>query len=56
MSPTAWGFYTLLLIIIFIGIWLWAWSKSRKQSFDEAAQLPLDDEDIAPAQHREECS
>ncbi len=29
----------------FIGIVLWAWSSRRKESFDEAAQLPFADDD-----------
>ena len=36
--------WTLLLLIIFIGIVLWAFSSRRKQDFEEAAQLPLEDD------------
>ena len=36
--------WTVLLLVLFVGIWVWAWSGKRKQSFDEAARLPLDDE------------
>lgn len=38
------GLLTLLLLIIFLGIWAWAWSSKRKKRFDEAAQLPFEDE------------
>ena len=40
--------WTLLLIILFIGIVLWAYSSRRKSDFDEAARLPLEDDEIIP--------
>jgi cytochrome c oxidase cbb3-type subunit 4 len=40
------GLYTLLLIIVFIGVCLWAYSGRRKADFDDAANLPLEDDDI----------
>lgn len=42
-SGTFRGLLTLALLLIFIGIWLWAWSGKRKESFAEAAQLPLEE-------------
>ncbi len=39
---------TVFFFVVFVGIVLWAWSGRRKRSFDEAARLPLD-EDEAPA-------
>lgn len=36
--------WTVVLLIVFIGIWAWAWSRRRKKSFEEAAQLPLEDD------------
>jgi cytochrome c oxidase cbb3-type subunit 4 len=38
------GVFTIIMFVLFIGICLWAWSGRRKADFDEAAQLPLDDE------------
>jgi cytochrome c oxidase cbb3-type subunit 4 len=35
---------TVLLLAVFIGIVLWAYSGKRKQAFDAAARLPLDEE------------
>lgn len=35
---------TVLLVVVFIAIVAWAWSGKRKQSFDEAARLPLDED------------
>lgn len=40
--------WTVLLLILFVGIILWAFSSRRKQRFDEAARLPLEDEDEVP--------
>jgi cytochrome c oxidase cbb3-type subunit 4 len=38
------GVFTIVMFVLFIGICVWAWSSRRKDDFDEAAQLPLDDE------------
>lgn len=38
--------WTLLLIIAFIGIVVWAYSSRRKSDFDEAARLPLEDDEL----------
>ncbi len=38
------------MVLLFIGIIVWAWSSKRKPGFEEAARLPLEDDDavIAP--------
>jgi cytochrome c oxidase cbb3-type subunit 4 len=38
--------WTLLLVMVFIGIVAWAYNGKRKQAFDEAARLPLDDDPL----------
>ena len=38
------GLFTALLLVVFIGCCVWAWSPARKQAFDEAARIPLDDD------------
>jgi cytochrome c oxidase cbb3-type subunit 4 len=38
---------TVLSFLTFIGIVIWAYSKDRKKSFEEAANLPFADDDIA---------
>ena len=43
------GIVTLVLLPLFIGGWIWAWSPRRKRDFDEAAQLPLADDEVAAA-------
>ncbi|CAN7664616.1 cbb3-type cytochrome c oxidase subunit 3 [Pseudorhodoferax sp. LjRoot39] len=35
---------TVASFIAFIAIWAWAWSRRNQQSFDEAAQLPFEQE------------
>ncbi|MDQ2070413.1 cbb3-type cytochrome oxidase subunit 3 [Natronospira bacteriovora] len=47
---TFFSLLTLLLLLIFIGIVAWAYSKRRKQDFEEAANLPLEDD--KPAERR----
>lgn len=37
--------FTVLVFGVFIGIVWWAYSARRKSSFDEAALLPLNDDD-----------
>ena len=36
--------FTVLAFIAFVGIVWWAYSDRRKQAYDEAAMLPLDDD------------
>ncbi len=40
------GIILVLLMGAFIGLWIWAWSSKRKSDFEEAASLPLEDEDL----------
>lgn len=37
--------WTVMMFILFIGIVIWAWSGKRKQAFDDAANLPLRDDE-----------
>ena len=37
--------WTVMMFALFIGIIVWAWSTKRKKQFDEAARLPLEDDD-----------
>jgi cytochrome c oxidase cbb3-type subunit 4 len=40
------GISTILVMIAFIGICLWAYSSSRKDRFEEDANLPFQDDEI----------
>ena len=35
---------TLLSFVVFIGLVRWAWSARRRQSFEEAARLPFNED------------
>lgn len=39
------SWWTVALVILFIGIVVWAWSGKRKQTFEQAARMPMEDED-----------
>jgi cytochrome c oxidase cbb3-type subunit IV len=36
--------WTLLLMAAFVGIVFWAWSSRRRRDFEQAANLPLEDD------------
>jgi cytochrome c oxidase cbb3-type subunit 4 len=37
--------WTMIVFALFIGIAVWAYSGSNKATFDQAARIPLDDDD-----------
>jgi len=41
------GISTIFVMIAFLAICLWAYSSNRKQDFDDAANLPFQDDDVA---------
>ena len=47
MFATIHAWWTVLLLAVFIGIVFWAFSARRKEDFEQAARLALD-EDAAP--------
>ncbi|MBU1331091.1 MAG: cbb3-type cytochrome c oxidase subunit 3 [Gammaproteobacteria bacterium] len=49
------GIGTAIVFIAFIGVVLWAYSSRRKDSFDEAANLPFAD-DPTPKERDEQSS
>ena len=44
--------WTVVLLVVFVGIVVWAWSSKRKKAFDEAARLPLGDDDESPIEEK----
>ena len=45
MDAGTWrGLFTLFMFAAFIGICFWAYSSRRKGDFDEAANLPLEED------------
>jgi cytochrome c oxidase cbb3-type subunit 4 len=47
MDVIAWvqSIWTIVVMIIFLSVVIWAYSSKRKAEFEEAARLPLDDDD-----------
>lgn len=41
-------YWTLALMAAFIGIVVWAWSSRRHKDFNEAANLPLEEDKRGP--------
>ncbi|MFT6624965.1 MAG: cytochrome c oxidase cbb3-type subunit 4 [Cycloclasticus sp.] len=39
--------FTLLLFILFIAICIWAYSKNRKKEFEDAANIPFQNDEIS---------
>lgn len=39
------GISTAFLLVVFIALVVWAYSSKQKKSFEEAANLPFEDED-----------
>ncbi|MEZ5673652.1 MAG: cbb3-type cytochrome c oxidase subunit 3 [Thiotrichaceae bacterium] len=45
--------WTVVVMVLFLGIAWWAYSSSNKATFDEAARIPLEDDDsIAHDAHK----
>ena len=42
------GLWTAVLLVTFAAIVAWAWSGRRKRDFDEAARLPLEEDEPSP--------
>lgn len=38
------GIFTVILLVAFIGIVAWAWSSRRRDQFEAAARLPLEED------------
>ncbi|MEZ5542054.1 MAG: cbb3-type cytochrome c oxidase subunit 3 [Pseudomonadota bacterium] len=42
--------WTVVALVVFVGIVVWAWSGKRKKQFEEAANIPFDEDDgMTPA-------
>lgn len=47
------GLITLVLMILFLALVVWAYSSRRHRDFEEAAKLPLDDDERPPVEKKE---
>jgi len=43
--PLTQSIWTVVVLVLFVGIVIWAWSGKRKQDFEEAANIPFDEDD-----------
>ncbi len=50
--PTLRGLFTLVLMVAFVAIVIWAWSGRRREDFEEAARLPLEDDPSSSSAER----
>ena len=44
--PLIQSIWTVVVLVLFVGIVIWAWSGKRKQDFDEAANIPFNEDDM----------
>jgi len=44
--PLIQSVWTVVVLVLFVGIVIWAWSGKRKQDFDEAANIPFNEDDM----------
>jgi len=47
------GLITLVLMILFLALVVWAFSSRRRRDFEEAAKLPLGDDEQPPVEKKE---
>ena len=48
------GIVTAVLLLLFIGGWIYVWSPKRRDEFEAASRLPLDDQQPVSPEHRED--
>jgi len=49
-----WSIWTVVVVVIFVAIFIWAWSSKRKKEFDEAAHIPLNEDEPLTKDSRRE--
>ena len=37
------GVITAVLLVLFVALAVWTWSRNRKDTYDKAARMPLED-------------
>ena len=48
-GPLLHGIWTGLLLLVFVGVIVWVYFVRSREHFDEAARLPLEDDDVEAA-------
>ena len=46
-SGTLSGIVTSVLVVLFVGMWIWAFSPRQRRRFEEAARVPLEEDEGA---------
>ena len=46
--------WTVVAMTMFIGIGIWAYSGSNRERFEQAARMPLDDDDMPASDAKQE--
>jgi len=46
------GLFTVLMLVLFVAICFWAWSGRRKNTFDAAARMPLEPDELEEIEKR----
>jgi cytochrome c oxidase cbb3-type subunit IV len=39
------GIWTIIVMVVFVGIVIWAWSGKRKREFEDASNIPFNEEE-----------
>jgi len=48
------GLVTAVLLLLFVGLWFRSWSSKRKDEYEAAAKMPLDDDERPPKNNERE--
>lgn len=47
VDPGTWrGLFTVVMFVLFVAICVWAWSGRRKKTYDAAARMPLEPDEL----------
>ena len=50
------GLVTVALLVLFIALIAWTWSRKRKDTYEKAARMPLNDDDRPASENLKEQS
>ena len=50
------GLFTVVMLVLFIAICFWAWSGRRSGTFDAAAQVPLEPDELEKIDQKDDDS
>lgn len=57
MDAGTWrGLFTVVMLVLFIAICFWAWSGRRKSTFDAAARMPLEPDELEEIERNDDTA